>query len=127
MKFSRWVFGLAGIYGLILLPPHYFMESHLAHDDPAGLTHPEFFYGFLGVAIAWQIAFLIIAQNPVRFRPMIIPAIVEKFSFAAAVGVLFLQQRVPAMMLVAGLIDFTWGVLFHVAWQRLGAQTAKTN
>ena len=94
---------------------------------PRALTHPEFFYGFLGVAIAWQIAFLIIAQNPVRFRPMIIPAIVEKFSFAAAVGVLFLQQRVPAMMLVAGLIDFTWGVLFHVAWQRLGAQTAKNN
>ena len=62
MKFSRWVFGLAGIYGLILLPPHYFMESHLAHEDPAGLTHPEFFYGFLGVGIAWQIAFLIIAQ-----------------------------------------------------------------
>jgi hypothetical protein len=96
MTFSRWVFRLAGIYGLILLVPHYFMESHLAHDDPAGLTHPEFFYGFLGVAIAWQVAFLIIAHNPVRFRPMIIPAIIEKFSFAAAVGVLFLQQRVPA-------------------------------
>jgi hypothetical protein len=126
MTFSRWVFGLAGIYGLILLVPHYFMESHVAHAEPAGLlTHPEFFYGFLGVGIAWQIAFLIIAQNPVRFRPMIIPAVVEKFSFAAAVGVLFFQNRVPAMMLVAGLIDLTWGVLFVVSWQRLGAPTAK--
>ena len=123
MTFSRWLFRIAGVYGLIALMPQYFLEGKVGEDNPAGLTHPEFFYGFLGVAIAWQIAFFIIAQNPVRFRPMIIPAIIEKFSFAAATWVLFLQHRVPTMILIAGLIDFTFGVLFHVAWQRLGAQS----
>ena len=40
---------------------------------------------------------------------MIIPSIIEKFSFAAAAAVLFILQRVPVMILIAGLIDFAVG------------------
>ena len=123
MKFARLVFLVAGIYGLAVLAPQYFLEPKVGEDHPAGLTHPEYFYGFLGVAIAWQMAFFVIAHDPQRFRPMIIPSIIEKFSFAAAAAVLYILQRVPVMILIAGLIDFMWGVLFHVAWQRLGVES----
>ena len=62
MKFSRWLFRIAGIYGLIVLVPQYFLESKIGEQTPPAITHPEYFYGFVGVGIAWQIAFLIIAQ-----------------------------------------------------------------
>ncbi len=122
MKFSRWLFRLAGIYGLIVLVPQYFMKQMVGEQNPPAITHPEFFYGFIGVGIAWQIAFLIIAQDPVRFRPMIIPSVLEKFSFGIAAIVLFCQQRLPTMLLGAAIIDLVLGVLFIVAWRRLARE-----
>ncbi len=119
MKFARWVFRIAGIYGLIVLAPHYFLENQIAAEARQQFTHPEFFYGFVGIGLAWQIAFLIIAQDPVRFRPIIIPSILEKFSFAGAATVLFLQHRIADTMFVAGMVDLALGVLFIVAWLRL--------
>ncbi|HEY2828419.1 MAG TPA: hypothetical protein VGJ04_12530 [Pirellulales bacterium] len=112
MNFSRWLFRIAGIYGLIVLVPQYFLETKIGEQNPPAVTHPEFFYGFLGVAIAWQIAFLIISQDPIRFRTMIIPSVVEKFSFGIAAIVLFAQQRLPGMILAAGMVDLILGVLF---------------
>ncbi len=122
MKFSRWLFRIAGIYGLLVLVPHYFMEEHISQDHPPPIGHAEFFYGFLGVAIAWQVGFLVIAHHPQRFRPMILPAVLEKFSFAAAAIVLFCQQRLAPPMFAAGMIDLVLGVLFLVAWRRLSAK-----
>jgi hypothetical protein len=122
MKFARWVFRLAGIYGLLVLVPQYFLEGKIAEQNPPAITHPEFFYGFLGLGIAWQIAFLIIAQDPLQFRAMILPSVFEKFSFGIAVIVLFCQRQVPTMILAAALVDLTLGVLFIVAWRRLAAR-----
>jgi hypothetical protein len=51
-------------------------------------SYPHFFYGFLVVTTAWQIAFLMIGSNPVRFRPLMIPSIVEKLGYVVAVAVL---------------------------------------
>jgi hypothetical protein len=42
----------------------------------------------VGVALAWQIAFLVIAWDPVRLRPMMIMSIVEKFSYGITVTTL---------------------------------------
>jgi hypothetical protein len=122
VKFARWTLRLAGIYGLIVLVPHYFMEGHINEQHPPAIGHPEFFYGFLGVGIAWQIAFLIMAQDPVRFRPMLLPSVLEKFSFGIAAVALYFQQRVPDAMLAAGIIDLMWGVLFIIAWRLLRAK-----
>jgi len=122
MKFARWVFRIAGVYGLIILTPHYFMEAAIGEHHPPAITHPEFFYGFLGVGIAWQIAFLIIAQDPQRFRLIVLPSILEKFSFGIAVVALYFQQRVAEGMLAAGAIDLVWGLLFIVAYLRLSAK-----
>ncbi len=124
MKFSRWVFWLAGTYGLIALAPQYFMERKFGVDFPPAINHPEFYYGFLGVATAWQVAFLIICGDPARYRPLIWPAILEKFSFVMAAMALYLQNRLPIQFLAAGLIDLVWGALFFIVWLRLGRLSA---
>jgi hypothetical protein len=120
MAFARWLFLIAGIWGLAVLIPHYFMEGSIDRHHPPPITHPEFYYGFIGVAIAWQIAFLIIAIDPVRFRPMMLPSAVEKLSFAAATIALYAAKRVPMAVMGAGLVDLLFGVMFLVAWWRLG-------
>src|SRR5262245_17918 len=102
MRFARWVFRIAGIYGLAVLAPQYCLEAQVGRDYPPPVTHPEFFYGFLGVAVAWQVAFLLIARDPARYRPLMIPAVLEKVTFGIAVLVLFAQQRVAGVLLVFG-------------------------
>ncbi len=116
MKFAKYVFYIAGIYGLIALIPQYFLEEKNGRDFPPAITHAEYYYGFIGVAIAFQIAFLIIARNPSKYKAMMIPSIIEKFSFAFAVIALYLQNRVAPLMLGAGLIDLVFGLLFVLAY-----------
>ena len=116
MQFARWVFRLAGAFGVLILLPLYFLEEQIGRDQPPPFTHPEFFYGFAGVALAWQVAFLIISLDPPRYRLLMLPAIIEKFSFAGAVFVLFTLGRVAPTMLAAGLFDFILGVLFVAAY-----------
>jgi hypothetical protein len=116
--FARRVYLIAAIYGLVVLLPQYFLENRTGRDFPPPITHPEYFYGFLGVAIAWQLAFLVISRDPVRYRPIMIPAIVEKGTFAVATTVLFTLGRLSSQMLAAGLVDGTLGMLFVAAYVR---------
>lgn len=119
MKLAKYSFLVAGIYGLIVLLPQYFLESKVGTDSPPAITHPEFFYGFVGVGIAFQIVFLIISTDPAKFRLMILPSIVEKFSFAIAATVLLLGGRLAVQMFAAAMIDVLLGVLFIVSWFKL--------
>src|SRR4051794_31524511 len=118
MVFARRPFLIAGVYGLLVLLPMYFLEGRIGRDTPPPVTHPEFFYGFLGVAVAWQAAFLVIARDPVRFRPLMLPAVLEKAGFGLPALVLWLGGRLAAPMLAAGLFDLALGVLFVVAYLR---------
>jgi hypothetical protein len=119
IRFARWVFRFTGIYGLAVLLPQYLMEDQVGRDSPPAITHPEYFYGFVGVAVSWQVVFLLIAQDPVRYRLVMIPALLEKATFAGAVLVLFAQQRASGMLLVFGAIDLVWGLLFLMAYWRM--------
>src|SRR5579864_9406339 len=94
MKFAKIVFWIAGIYGVLVIAPLYFLLDAIGRQDPPPITHPGFFYGFAGVALAWQIAFFIIATDPVRFRPMMIPSILEKLTYGIAIVVLYLHHQV---------------------------------
>src|SRR3954469_10973304 len=107
MTFARRVFLIAGVYGLLVLLPMYFLEARIGRDQPPAITHPEYFYGFLGVALAWQVAFLVIATDPARFRPLMVPSVLEKASFGLASVALASAGRIPAVVLVGGLIDTT--------------------
>jgi len=115
MKFAKIVFWVAGIWGFLVLTPLYFMFDLIGRNDAPPITHPGFFYGFVGVALAWQVAFIIIATDPVRYRPLMIPSILEKVSYAAAVIVLVLQDRMHKSDLVFAATDLLLGVLFVIA------------
>jgi hypothetical protein len=116
MKFARVVFPVAGIYGLIVLAPRYFLEAKTGRDFPPPITHPEFYYGFIGVTIGWQVLFLFLSTDPTRYRPLMIPAVLEKASFAIAIAVLFLLHRVPSLMLAPAAADLILGVLFTASY-----------
>lgn len=120
MTFARRAFLLAGIYGLIVLLPMYFLEAKTGRDFPPAITHSEYYYGFIGIAVAWQFVFLIISRDPVRYRPIMIPAILEKAAFGVPAIVLFVLGRLSAQMLGAGMIDLMLGVLFAIAYTRTG-------
>jgi len=115
MQFARYAFLLAGIYGLIIIPPMYFMEAQVNPKHPQ-IEHPEFYYGFVGVVIAWQVAFITIAFDPRRYQPIMLATWIEKFSFALATIVLFIGHRVDFLILIFGLIDLALGVLFVIAY-----------
>jgi hypothetical protein len=116
MAFAKRVYQIAGIYGLVVLVPQYFLEAKNGRDFPPAITHPEYYYGFIGVAVAWQLAFLLIATDPIRFRPLMIAAIVEKASFGLAALVLFALGRIHALVLVPSGLDLVLGVLFVAAY-----------
>ena len=116
MKFARVVFRAAAVYGFLVIAPLYFMESQIGTASPPAITHPEHFYGFIGVTLAWQVAFLIVAQRPDRYRPLMLAAVAEKAGFGVAGVVLFLQQRAVASILAFSLIDLLLGSLFVAAY-----------
>src|SRR5262245_37355391 len=118
-RFSRTVFLLAGSYGIVVLAPGFFSERLMARQMPPALTHPEFYYGFFGVALAWQLAFLTIAGDPARFRPLIPAAIGEKLIYGVSCFVLFFLDRIPFLVLAGGSIDLVLGTLFVIAYARL--------
>lgn len=109
---------MAGAYGLLVLLPQYFLEQRTGRDYPPAITHPEFYYGFVGIAAAWQVLFLIIALDPVRYRLMMLPSMLEKASFGIAVLVLCLQQRIHAALVPFALLDLVLGALFLVAFRK---------
>ena len=113
---ARRVFLVAGIYGIVVLLPQYFIELGL----PQPIARPEHFYGFIGVALAWQFAFLLIARDVQRYRPLMLVGVLEKLSFGMAVLVLYARGRVSAGVLGAGVIDLVLGALFVVAFRRSG-------
>jgi len=116
MKFAKVVFWIAGIWGLLVITPLYFMFDLIGRKDPPAITHPGFYYGFVGVALAWQLAFLVIARDPVRLRPMMIPSVVEKFTYGIAVVALVMQGRMHRSDLVFAATDSILGLLFVIAY-----------
>jgi hypothetical protein len=122
-RFARRVFTGAGIYGLVCLVPMYGVEQLLGGMFPPPITHPEFFYGFAGVALAWQVAFLIIGRDPVRYRALMVPSIVEKLGYGGAVVVLVELGRTAPGMLPTAIVDLGLAVLFALAFVRTRDRT----
>jgi hypothetical protein len=116
MRFAKVVFWVAGIWGLVVIAPMYFLFDLIGEKDPPAITHPGFYYGFVGLAWAWQFAFIVIGGDPVRYRGMMIPSIVEKFSYVIAVVVLVMQGRTNPRDLVFAATDTLLGILFVAAF-----------
>ena len=118
MIFARRVFLSAAIYGVIVLLPQYFLEAKIGRDTPPPITHPEYFYGFIGIALAWQVVFLLISRDPIRYRPLMLAAVIEKASFGLAAVALYVSGRLSSQMLAAGLLDLILGALFIASYRR---------
>lgn len=121
MNFAKRVFFWAGVYGLAVVTPQFFLEKKVGIDTPPAITHPEYFYGFVGVAFAFQILFLLLSRDPVRYRPMMIPSIIEKFGFVIACYALFFLGRAPGILLIPASGDLILGILFVIAYLKTPA------
>ena len=119
MRFAKRVFIGAGIWGLVVLTPLYFAFDLVGREYPPPITHPDLYYGFIGLGIAWQIGFLVIGREPTRYRPMMIPAVLEKFIFVLSQAALYMQGRVRMGQLAVAGPDLILGVLFIVSFFKL--------
>ena len=116
MRFAKIVFCIAGIWGVLILTPLYFMFDVIGRNDPPPITHPGFFYGFAGAGLAWQVAFFFIARDPSRHRPLMIPSVLEKVGYGIAVVVLVAQGRMRSSDMVFGGVDLLFALLFVISY-----------
>jgi hypothetical protein len=122
-RYAKWIFTGAGIYGLAVLLPLYFMEQRIGEQQPPAITHPEFYYGFIGVAVAWQLVFLLIGRDPLRYRPVMLAAVAEKAAFGVAVIALYLGGCAAGSFVAGGVVDLVLGVLFAFTFVRTSTAT----
>jgi hypothetical protein len=126
MKFARVVFWIAGIWGVLVLAPLYFLFDVIGRQDPPPITHPGFYYGFVAVGLSFQIVFFVVAHDPTRLRPMMIPSVIEKFAGGGTFVVLYLQHRLKPGDLGLGCVDLLFGVLFIAAFLKTAPDRQST-
>lgn len=125
MNFAKRVFFWSGVYGVVTLLPMYFLEQRIGIEFPPATNHPEQYYAFIGVALAWQLAFLLIASDVSRYRPLMLPAMAEKFLSAGSAIWLFALSRIDAITLTPFLIDLFLGFLFATSYLRTSESSLK--
>jgi hypothetical protein len=121
MKFARIVFALAGTWGVVVLSPLFFLVDVAGKAYAPPLNYPHFFYGFFAVAMAWQFAFFVIASNPVRYRPMMIPAVIEKLGFVVTCAMLWSRGQIPAADAFVAVPDAVLCALFVASFVKARA------
>jgi hypothetical protein len=118
VKFAKVVFTAAGTWGLLVTLPLYFLFGTIGRQSPPEINHPEFYYGFVGVTLAWQSVFLLIANDPRRYRIMMLPSAFEKASYVLTILVLFVQRHLSVAQALPATADLAWTVLFISAFMK---------
>ncbi len=116
---ARWIFSLAAVYGILVLGIWFFitpkMVGHASHQQP------EIYYGFAGLGLAWQVVFLLIAWDPLRYRPlMLMAAFGEKFFFTGILVVLLIKHIAQRHWIPPAVIDGSLGAAFVLAYFKTG-------
>ena len=117
-RFARFVFIGAGIWGIAVLTPLFWLVDVTGRHYAPPADYPHFFYGFLSVAMAWQIAFLVIGSNPARCRLLMLPAVLEKLGHVATLAMLYAAHRIGPADAQAAVPDLLLGILFIVAFAK---------
>lgn len=111
MKFARIVFAIAGGLGLLAIIPMYMAPGTYRY------------YGVLGPLVAWQLVFFLIAADPKRYRPIMIPAMLEKALWVLTLIFFFMQGKLTTAEVLGSTVPHgVMGVLFVTAFI-LTAQT----
>ena len=126
MRLAKFTFIGAGIWGIVVLTPLYWLFDVTGRSYSPPTDYPQFFYGFLSVAMAWQIAFLVIGSNPARFRPLMIPSIVEKLGHVVGVALLYSDARISPIDAEAAIPDLLLALLFIVAFAKTRGPVQRT-
>ena len=118
-RFAARVFTVAGVWGVLVVAPYIRLRRD-GRAYPPPITHPDFYYGFVGVTLAWQLAFLLIATNPVRYQPFMIAAVAEKALYIVAMIALYLRGQLQFGQAVVIIIPAgTFALGFVATWSRL--------
>lgn len=127
MRFARITFAAAGVWGLLVLLPLYTARGQLTMLGslriPPALADPQFFYGFLAVAVVWQLGFLVVATDPMRYRAFIPLAFLEKVTYVVSLVVLAAHSRITPIQLAGAAPDAVLGILFAATWILLRERT----
>ena len=118
-SFARKVFLAACAWGAVTLLPLPFLRGAIEQDG--SLSHPEYFYGFIGVCVVFQIIFYMVAQRPVYYRALIACCALEKVAFAGPAAVLVAAGHAAPSLLFFAAGDTFFLVLFLCAYYRLPA------
>lgn len=105
--------------------PTVLLRGDAETDTGTPLTHPDFYYGFVSVVISWQVAFLIVSRDPLRYRLLLPALLLKKLLYPAATYVLYAQGRVQRSTFAVASVDFVWLVLFVAVWVQLRRSTAR--
>jgi hypothetical protein len=116
MRFARVTFLLGGIWGLIVMTPLYFMYDTIGRQYPPPITHPDMYYGFVSVTWVWQVAYLLISTDPVRFRPFMLVGILAKSLYFATMTAVYVSGGIQPSQLAAVTPDLVLAVLFAIAF-----------
>lgn len=122
MKFAKKVFLIAGIWGVLVMTSMYFLFDIIGRQYPPPITHPDFYYGFVSITFAWQIVFLVISSDPLRYRPIMAAALVEKFGYIATLSVLYTQGQIQFGQFAVIGPDVVLGLLFIAAFLKTGGK-----
>ena len=116
MKMAKLTFRIAGIWGVLVLTPMFFLLDFVNRQAPPAITHADYYYGFVAIALVFQLVFFIISTDPARFRAMMIPSVLEKLSYTTIMLLFYMQRRVDGRMLFFGVADGMFGLLFLLAF-----------
>jgi hypothetical protein len=118
MRYARNTFLGAGIWGLLVMTPLYFLYDTIGRQYPPPITHPDMYYGFVGVTWVWQIAYLVISTDPVRYRPFMLVGVLAKTLYFATMSALYATGGIQLSQLVTVTPDLVLAALFAVAFVR---------
>ncbi len=117
-KHVGWLFRGAAIYGAILLLPLYFLETRAA-APAARLPAPEYYYGFIGAALGFQIVYWLIGGAPRQYRALMLVGVFGKLSFWVPTALLWSMGRTATSTFALVCGDLLLAIAFVVAWRSL--------
>jgi hypothetical protein len=115
MNFAKYTFIGAGVWGCLTLVPLYFLTD-ITGRAYAPTDYLHFYYGFVSVALAWQVAFIVIGSDPARYRSLMLVGILEKAGYIIGATTLHVLDRITAVDAESAVPDAILLALFAVAF-----------